>query len=440
MRTVFRHGWVLTMDEAMHEYHPGYVVVEDDAIVDIGNDDPSLQFTCDEEIDAHNCIIMPGMINCHSHISMIPFRSLGDDCKDRLRRFLFPLENACMTKELAGAAAEYGSWEMLSNGITTFADMYYFPDEVAKACVRAGIRAFIGESVIDQPTCDARNRDEGLANAEQFIADWIDHPLIRPIIAVHATNTVHEETFIKGMDIALRNDVQLMCHVSEMDYEMTYFKDTYNMTPVEWLDSIHCLNDHLLAVHCIHLSDHDIERFKDHHVSVAHCPGSNLKAGKGVSPVKDLVQAGVATGLGTDGPSSGNTLELFSLMRLAVVAQKTHYHDRSLFPAKEIVRMATIEGAKALHCDKVTGSLEKGKKADIITISLDAMHMYPVHDPYAVLVYSANPSDVKDVMVNGRMRMQNRQLKDVNVSEMKRDLAELMTDFNKKAKEQESML
>lgn len=440
MRTVFRNGWVLTMDEAMHEYHPGYVLVEDDVIVDVGNDDPAMHFDCDREIDADNCIIMPGMINCHSHISMIPFRSLGDDCPDRLRRFLFPLENACMTKELAQSAAEYGCWEMMQGGITTFADMYYFPDAVASACEKAGIRAFVGESVIDQPTCDAKDSKEGLAIAEQFIHNWKDHPLVKPIIALHATNTVSEETFAKGMDIALQNDVTLMCHVSEMDYEMTYFKDTFHMTPVEWLNAHSFLNDHLLAVHCIHLSDQDIQLMKDNGVRVAHCPGSNLKAGKGVSPVRDLFEAGIATGLGTDGPSSGNTLELFSLMRLAVVAQKTYYHDRSLFPAKDIVRLATIEGAKALCCDKYTGSLEKGKKADIITISLDAMHMFPVHDVYSVLVYSANASEVKDVMVNGNLRIVNGIPQGMHIRDMKKNLSDMITDFNQKAKEQAAML
>lgn len=440
MKNVFRNGWVLTMNESMQEYNPGYVVVEDDIIVDIGYDNQSLQFDCDNEIDAHNCIIMPGMINCHSHISMIPFRSLGDDCKDRLRRFLFPLENACMTKELAGTAAEYGCWEMLSGGITTFADMYYYPDAVASACENAGIRAYIGESVIDQPTCDAKDSSGGLAIAEAFIAKWKKHPLVKPIIAMHATNTVSKETFVKGMAVAEKYDVQLMCHVSEMDYEMEYFKNTYNMTPVEWLDAIGCLNARLLAVHCIHLSEHDIALLKQKQVSVAHCPGSNLKAGKGVSPIRDLINAGVPTGLGTDGPSSGNTLELFSLMRLAVIAQKTHYHDRSLFPAKEIVRMATIDGAKALHCDKMTGSLEKGKQADIITVSLDAMHMFPIHDPYAALVYSANASDVNDVMVSGRMRIRNKQPSGLNIARMKEELAALMNDFNKKAEEQNAIL
>lgn len=440
MKTVFRNGWVLTMDEVMHEFYPGYVLVEDDEIIDAGKDDPSLHFDCDQEIDAVNSIIMPGMVNCHSHISMIPFRSLGDDCPDRLRRFLFPLENACMTKELAQSAAEYGCWEMMRGGITTFADMYYFPDAIANACEQAGIRAFIGESVIDQPTCDAKDSHEGLAIAEAFIEKWKDHPFVRPIIAMHATNTVSADTFAKGMNIARKYDVQLMCHVSEMDYEMEYFKKTYDMTPVEWLNDIGCLDEHLLAVHCIHLSDKDIQLMKEKGVHVAHCPGSNLKAGKGVTPLRDLVKAGVATGLGTDGPSSGNTLELFSLMRLAVVAQKTYYHDRSLFLAKDIVRLATIEGAKALCCDSYTGSLEKGKKADIITLSLDAMHMFPVHDPYSVLVYSANASDVKDVMVNGKMRIVNGIPQGVCIRDMKKNLSDMMTDFNQKAKQQAAKL
>ena len=236
------------------------------------------------------------------------------------------------------------------------------------------------------------------------------------------------------MEIVKKHDTLMMTHVAEMDYEMTYFRNKYNMTPIEWLESISCLNQHVLAVHCIHINEADIQLMKKHDVKVSHCPVSNLKAGKGIAPAKDIMENGVAMGFGTDGASSGNTLELFIQMRMFAGAQKTKYHDRSLFPAKEIVRIATIEGAKALRIDEQIGSLEVGKKADIVLISLESAHMFPVYDPYSILVYSANASDVKDVFVNGKQVVSDRKLK-VDLSILREQLQKEMKEFSKKAEE-----
>jgi len=399
MRTLIKNGWIVTMDDHMREYQNGHLVIEDDHIAYVG--EACLQEHIDEVIDAQGGIVMPGMINTHSHMSMIPFRSLGDDCPDRLRRFLFPLEAECMNESLAYLAAKYAAAEMLCGGVTTVADMYYFMDKVAMACEETGLRALLGETIIQQETCDAHDAFEGLRLGEQFIKDWKDSRLITPIIAPHATNTNDPEIFEKAMDIAVRYDTMLTTHVAEMDYEMKYFEDTYHMTPIAWLDHIHCLNEHLLAVHCIHVNEQDLSLMKRRSVSVAHCPVSNMKAGKGISPIRDMHKYGICVGLGSDGPSSGNTLDLFVQMHTFALAQKTKYHDRSLYPASKIVRMATIEGAKSLHLDHAIGSLEQGKKADIVIVSLRSSSMFPIFDVYSALVYSAGAHDVSDVFVDG---------------------------------------
>lgn len=432
MRILIEHAWILTMDEAMREYQDGQIVIEDERIVYVGKKQQHADI--DKVIDASNQLVIPGMINTHSHVPMVPFRSLQDDCKDRLRRFLFPLENACMDAELVYAAACFGIAEMLCAGITTFADMYYFMDEVAKASEELGIRAVLGETILDQETCDASNAKEALIIAEKFMKDWQNHPLITPMIAPHATNTNCVENFNEALRLAKKYQTLLMTHAAEMDYEMTYFQKTYGMTPIQWLASIDCLDEHVLLVHCIHMNEQDIELLKKYNVKVSHCPVSNVKAGKGIAPIKDVVQQGIHVGLGTDGPSSGNTLDLFIQMRMFAGLQKTKYHDRSLFPAKEIMKLATIEGAKALGMHKDIGSLEVGKKADIVMVSLEGMHMFPLHDPYALLVYSANASDVSDVFVHGKHVVKQKRLHK-DVVKMKQRLHEAMKDFYKKAME-----
>lgn len=432
MRTLIEHAWILTMDEEMREFYDGQIVIEDERIVYVG--EAKQQEHIDEIINAKNQFVLPGMINTHSHVAMIPFRSLGDDCKDRLRRFLFPLENACVNEKLVYSASCYGIAEMLCSGITTFADMYYFMDEVAKACEFLGIRAVLGETIIDQETCDAKNAKEALNLAENFMKEWYEHPLITPMIAPHATNTNCKENFIEALRLARKYKTLMMTHVAEMDYEMRYFQETYQMTPIQWLASIDCLDEHVLAVHCIHIDEGDIALLKKHNAKVSHCPVSNVKAGKGIAPIKSLVEHNVPVGFGSDGPSSGNTLDLFTQMRMFACLQKTKYHDRSLFPAKEIVRLATIEGARVLGMQEEIGSLEVGKKADIIFVSLDAIHMFPVHDPYSVLVYSANANDVSNVFVNGKHIVKNKQLHK-DILEVKHRLQEQMKEFNEKAME-----
>lgn len=426
MRTLIENGWILTMDEEWHEYPSGHLVIEDDRIAYVG--EAMVHEDIDAIVDAAGAIVMPGMVNTHTHMGMIPFRSLGDDVPDRLRRFLFPLELECMNDSLAYLSSKYAALEMLLGGVTTCTDMYFFMDRVALACEEVGIRALLGETIIRQETCDALHAHEGLQLAEQFIRTWKNSRLVTPIIAPHATNTNDAEIFTQAMEIAMRHDTMLTTHVAEMDYEMTYFRDTYDMTPVEWLDHNHCLNEHLLAVHCIHVNEADLSLMKRRNVSVAHCPVSNMKAGKGIAPIRDMEHYGIPVGFGSDGASSGNTLDLFVSMRTFAMAQKTKYRDRALYPAKEIVRIATFGGAKALHLDHAIGSLEQGKKADIILVSCDSPSTFPLHDPYSTLVYGANAANVSDVFVDGIHVVQKRRPR-IQLADVREELEVEMHDF-----------
>ncbi len=431
MITKITNAWILTMNENMDEFKYGDILYEDDKIIYVGEANSSIEYN--HIIDAQKGIVIPGMINTHCHVSMIPFRSLGDDCPDRLRRFLFPLELECMNEKLVYLSAKYGIVEMLLSGITTFVDMYYFMDEVAKACKETGIRALLGETIINQETCDSKEIYGGLKLGEEFIQRWRNDPLITPILAPHATNTNETYIFQKAMEICQKYDTLMTTHASEMDYEMTYFKDTYQMTPIEWLDSIGCLNDRCLLAHCIHITEEDIQLMKDKNVAVAHCIGSNMKAGKGIAPLKSLCENNVATGLGTDGPSSSNTLDLFSLLRLVAQSQKTKYHDRSLFQAKEIMKLATIQGAKAIHQNQKIGSIEVGKHADLTIISTKSIRMFPIYDPYSAIVYSANASDVQHVFVAGKHIVNDKKI-NIDVLELRNELDEAMSEFKHVAK------
>jgi len=432
MKTMIKNVTVITMDKNMTVYPDGYLIFENDRIAAVGEKtDPDF---AGEVIDGHRGILMPGMINTHTHIGMIPFRSLGDDCPDRLRRFLFPLENECMTKKLACLSGAYAIAEMLLAGVTCMADMYYFEDELALVAKKMGIRALMGETVINFKTCDTNEAFGGLAIAEKMLEEMSEDDMLHVMIAPHATNTNPQEILIQVDALSKKYQVPWMMHVSEMDYEMKEFADQYQMTPVAYLEHIGVLSNRLIMAHGIHLTDEDIALMARRQVTLAHCIGANTKAAKGVAPVKKLLDTGVAVGLGTDGPSSGNTLDLFTQMRLAASFHKTWLHDRAAFPASEIVSLATIGGARALHLDQLTGSLEPGKKADLVIVETDAVNMFPVHDPYAALVYSANAHNVSDVFVNGHQVVKNKALTSVDLSALKKALAEEMHFFNEKAK------
>ncbi|QZY55217.1 amidohydrolase [Crassaminicella profunda] len=413
---------ILTMNKDKDIIEKGVVVIKDEKIADVGNEALLDRYSPDIIIDGEDGILIPGMVNTHTHVSMTPFRSLGDDIPDRLKKYIFPLEKMLVDKELVKVGAKYGIVEMLLAGVTTFVDMYYFEDEVAKVAKELGIRGILGETIVNFVAPDAKEPYEGLEYSKWFIEKWKEDDLIIPGVAPHAPYTNDTIHLQKAMDLAKKYDVPMIMHVAEMDYEYRQYKEEYNLTPVQYLDHIGVLNKNLIAAHLVHVDDEDLELLKKKEVGIAHNVGANAKGAKGVCPAAKMYHKDMRIGLGTDGPMSGNTLDIITQMGLVGKIHKLFNKDRSLLPAREIVEMATIGGAKALHLEKEIGSIEVGKKADLVIMETQSINMQPIYDYYATLVYSANTSNVDTVIVDGKILVENKKLKYVDVMEITEDL------------------
>ncbi len=433
MRTIIQNGIVVTMNRDMDVWADGYVMFDGAEILEAGpmTDLERAKRAHSEggefqAVDARRAIVMPGMVNTHCHLGMVPFRGLGDDCKDRLRVFLLPMEERAMDRELAAASSRYAICELLLSGVTTVLDMYYFEEETARLMDEMGIRGFAGETVMEAPTCDARTAAEAIRRGEAIIRAYEKHPRVKGCLAPHGTTTCSADTLRRVHEIDAAYGTVFTLHTAEMDYEMSQLREQYGLTPVGFLHEIGVLDGHTLAAHGIRLTEADTELLSRAGASVAHCIASNTKAAKGVAPVRELRAHGVPVGLGTDGPASGNTLDLFTQMRFCANFHKNELRDRSAFPAKEIVKMATCEGAKALGLGSVTGALEPGKAADIVLVETDSPNMFPVYDPYAALVYSAAATNVRDVYVAGECLVRDKKLVREDFGEIRKELAEKM--------------
>ena len=428
------------MNEQMEQFQDGYLIIDGEKMIEAGAMDflPK-DMTYDKVINARGAILLPGMVNTHTHIGMIPFRSLGDDYPDRLRRFLFPLENECMNERLAYTSGKYAIAEMQLAGVTTFFDMYYFEQQLAEAAEEMNSRGLFAETVIDSVTVDVEEPMGGLQYAEWFLPKWQENKRIKASIAPHAPYSNTIEVLKQADLLSKKYNVPWMMHLSEMDFEINKYREERNQTPIEFLEEIGVLSARLVAAHCIHLSDKDIQLLKKYDVKVAHCIGANTKSAKGVAPVRDLLSAGVTVGLGTDGPSSGNTLDLFSQMRLFANFHKTILQDRSAFPAQEIVELATIGGAKVLGMEKQIGSIEAGKQADFILVETDSINMFPIFDPYSALVYSANAGNVRDVFIAGKQVVEGKKLVNFDEAQLRIELAEAMEECGFKTKALKAM-
>lgn len=401
---------ILTMNENRDIIENGVVVIEDDKILEVGNNEIREKYKEAEVIDGDEGILIPGMVNCHTHASMIPFRSLADDYKDRLKRYLFPLEQKLVNKELVYIGAKYAICEMLLGGVTTFCDMYYFEDEVAKASKELNIRGVLCESVINFPAPDSKEPFGGLEYSKEFIEKWIDDSLIIPGIAPHAPYTNDDESLKKAYELSKKYNVPLTMHVAEMDYEYDKYVKEYNLTPVQYLDKLGILDENFIAAHSVLVNDEDINILKERGVKVSHNIGANAKGAKGVAPILKMREEGINIGLGSDGPMSGNTIDIITQMNLVGKIHKLFSNDRSVLPSVELVEMATMGGAKVLGLDKKIGSIEKGKKADLVLIETQSVNMQPIYDYYASIVYSANPANVDTVLVDGKIVVRNKKL------------------------------
>lgn len=410
---------VLTMNARKDVIEDGVVVIKDARIVAVGPAALAAAYTAPKVIDAGGDLVLPGMINTHTHAPMTVFRGLGDDVPDRLRRFIFPLEKNLVDRELVYWGALHGIVEMIEGGVTTMVNMYYFEDEIARAAKQAGMRAVLGQTVINFPAPDAPEPYGGIALARKFAAAHRDDPLITPAIAPHAPYTVDREHLLQIAALSRELDLPVMMHVAEMTEEMTSLRKDYNMTPIEYLDSVGLLNRRFLAAHCIFVTDSDIALLKERDVGIAHNMVANIKSAKGVAPALKMFDQGLRVGLGTDGPMSGNTLDIIGQLGYVAKLHKLDNKDRNVMPAINVVEMATLGGARALHREHELGSLEPGKLADLIVIDKDATHLIPLYDPYSTLVYAAGPRDVRTTIVHGRVVMEDRRLADVDVAEVK---------------------
>jgi 5-methylthioadenosine/S-adenosylhomocysteine deaminase len=410
--------YIVTMDASRTIFSDGAVVVKGDTIVAVG---PRLEleakYAASETIDGNRSLILPGFINGHTHAPMTLFRGLHDDVTldDWLRKYIFPAEAKNVTEEFVRWGTRLAAAEQIRSGITTFADMYYFEDAVAEETKAAGMRGVLGETIIDFPAPDNKSEAEMLRYTESFLKKWKGDPLIQAAVAPHSIYTCSRKTLEDASALARKYDAPVLIHIAEMKKEWEDSRSQNGMSPVQYLDKIGILDRHVVGAHCIFVDEADRKLLAQRQVGCVHNPSSNMMLASGVSPVAEMRAAGVAVGLGTDGPAgSNNDLDLMEEMDLAAKLSKITKMDPLALNAKAVVEMATIDGAKALHMDKDVGSLEAGKKADLVLITLDQPNAVPMYDVYAQLAYSLKASDVETVVIGGRVVMRDRKLLTVN--------------------------
>ncbi|MBI5211910.1 MAG: amidohydrolase [Nitrospirae bacterium] len=403
---IIRGDYVITMNEKLDVIRNGAVAVKGEKIIDVGGSDAILKkYSSANVIEGKDRIVMPGLINTHTHAAMVYFRGLADDMplKDWLEKHIWPAENRWLSPEFVFDATKLACLEMLRGGVTAYNDMYFFGESVAASTKEIGMRAVIGAGIVDFPTKTGNSADEYIKNAEGFINDWKGDDLITPCIAPHSAYACSSETLKKIKETAERLDVPLSIHLAETEWEVGEIISKYAKRPVEHLDAIGFLDKNVLAAHCVWVDDSEIEILARKNVGVSHCIESNLKLASGIAPVPKMLSSGIKVSFGTDGAASNNDLSVLSEMSTAAKVHKALAGNPTVIDAKTAVIMATKWGADALGLGGTVGSLEKGKLADIIAINFKKPHLAPMYDVYSHIVYSAMASDVETVMVNGRL-------------------------------------
>lgn len=399
--------YVITENAQHRVIENGAVAIRGERIVGVGTrPEIDARFQAKQRLDRPEAIVAPGLINTHTHAAMSLFRGIADDknLQDWLTNFIFPAEAKNVTPDFVRWGTRLGCLEMLLGGTTTFTDMYYFEDVVAEAAKEAGMRGVLGETIIGFPVADAKTPADGLRYAEKFIQRLRGDSLIVPAVAPHALYTNSDETLKAARALANKYGVPLLIHLSETKKENDDEMASRHDTPTKHLDSIALFGGRTVAAHCVWVNDGDMGILKTRNVGVAHCPSSNMKLASGVAPVTRMLSLGINVGFGPDGPAgSNNDLDMFEEMDLAAKLAKVTALDPTVVPATTALEMATIRGARVLGLEKEIGSLEAGKRADLISVRLDRPNEVPVYDPVSEMVYASKAGDVRDVMVNGRM-------------------------------------
>src|SRR5882724_7053188 len=407
-------GTIVTMDGQRRILEDGAIAVKGDAILALGpRAEIESKYAAAQTIDAKGKLVLPGFINGHTHVPMTLFRGLHDDVtlNDWLYKYIFPAEAKNVNEEFVRWGTRLAAAEQIRGGVTTFADMYYFEDAVAEETKAAGMRGVLGETLIDFPAPDNKSGAEALAYTEKFLKKWQGDSLIHAAAAPHSIYTCSQKTLQDAAALARKYHAPILIHTAEMKKEWEDSQKQNGMSPVQYLDKIGVLGPDVVSAHCIFVDEADRKTLAQRQVGCVHNPSSNMMIASGVSPVPEMRAAGVAVGLGTDGPAgSNNDLDLMEEIDLAAKLAKITKMNPLALNAKAVVEMATIDGAKALHMEKEIGSLEPGKKADLIIISLDEPNAVPMYDIYAQLAYALKGSDVETVVIGGRVVMRDRKL------------------------------
>ena len=406
--------YVVSMDASTSVYENGAVAVDDGLILAVGPVDEIIaEYSAAETLTGENRIVMPGLVNGHSHAAMTLLRGVADDLglMDWLNNYIFPAEVQFVDSEFVRIGTELACWEMIRGGTTTFVDMYYFPDTVAEVVESCGMRAMVSATVIDQRSPDAENAADSINKGIAFIERWKDsNSRITPIFGPHANYTLNAEQLEAVRAAATEYGVGISIHMSESPFELQYSKDTFGMTSIEFYESIGFLDGPTVAAHVVWPTDVEIPILAERKVGVIHNPTSNMKIASGISPVAEMLQAGVRVGLGTDGAASNNDLDMWEEMRLAALLQKVDRMDPTVMSASTVLTMATSGGAQAVGLDDTIGSIEVGKRADIIQVAFDDVHHVPTYDVISHLVYVTDEQDVASVIVDGKVLMREHEM------------------------------
>lgn len=435
---VLANARILTIDGQMTEFERGWIAFTGDKIAALGAGDPPDTFG--PITDMGGDLIMPGMVNPHCHMPMTLFRGLGEDVDDRLFRYILPLERALVTADVVETGARLAALELIRGGVTTVADMYYFEDRIGAVLDQSGLRGVVGQTLANFAAPDHSSFDEGFARLDALTDLYSDHPRITASAAPHAP-------YSTGFDVMKRvaawsadhPDLPVQMHLAETEAELAWAQDTHGCTTVEITDRAGLLTPALVAAHVMYPTENDMDLLAERGVNVAYNARSNGKAGRGIAPITALRERGIQVGIATDGPMSGNTLDLFSQFAPAAMFQKIAGHSRGILPCTDIIRMATIEGAATLGMADRVGSLEVGKQADLIRISLADPRLHPIYDIYSMLTFATLPSDVRGTMVAGQWLMQDRETLTLDADKALADALQIARQFKARIVEIDQM-
>jgi len=423
---LFFNAHILTMDDKLNQYNPGALVVTGDSIVAVGNENEiKSQYTAKETVDCKGKVLMPGLVNAHTHVPMTLLRGIADDLRLDvwLQGYMWPVEREFVSPEFVRLGTSIACAEQIKSGVTTFNDMYFFEDDVASATAAAGMRAVCGQSILKFPTADAASYEDAMEKARDYIKKWKGHPLIVPSIAPHAPYTTTPEILRETADLAKEFDIPLHTHLAETFFEVENMRNENGMPVIPYVKKQGLLEAKVIAAHCVHIDAGEIRTLHHAGAGVSHNPSSNLKLASGFAPVTKMLEAGLNVGIGTDGPASNNDLDMFEEVRLAAFVAKAVTNDPTSLPASQALLMGTRLGAQALHIGHLTGSLTPNRRADLILVDINPAHNSPSFrrspdNTYAQIVYASKSSDVTDVMINGKWVLRDHKLLTINEAEL----------------------